>query len=291
MRYLSIIFAVLLFSSCFVSKKKFDAETAQRESYEARSMGLERDLNRANDTIATLRNELTDREGRITSYEQQLTSLDQEKEKLQNQLNQVVGNALSQQERMGTELRTKQNALSEKEGLITDLQTTIRQREEALREVMDKVKNAVRLYSREDLSVEMKNGKVYIALSDNLLFRSGSAKIDRKGKAAIGTLAEVLVAHPDMTIVVEGHTDNVPARGSAFEDNWDLSVLRATAVVRLLTDEYKLDPNQVTAAGKGEYAPKADNTAADGRAQNRRIEIMVEPKLDEIYQLVRSGSL
>jgi chemotaxis protein MotB len=125
-------------------------------------------------------------------------------------------------------------------------------------------------------------------MSDKLLFKSGSAAIESKGKEAIQVLAGVLDKTPDIDILVEGHTDSIPIRTAIYRDNWDLSVARATSIVRILTDEYQIAPIRLTASGKGEYSPKASNATPEGRATNRRTEIILSPKLDEIMQLLKT---
>jgi chemotaxis protein MotB len=136
------------------------------------------------------------------------------------------------------------------------------------------------------LSVEVKNGKVYVSMSDKLLFRSGSASVESKGRDALKVLADVLDKNTDIDVLVEGHTDNIPIKTAQFRDNWDLSVVRATSIVRVLTNDYKTSPLRVTASGKGEFMPRASNASPDGRASNRRTEIILSPKLDELMKLL-----
>jgi len=143
-------------------------------------------------------------------------------------------------------------------------------------------------FQTDELSVEIKNGKVYVSMSDKLLFKSGSAAIETKGKEAIKMLADVLSKNQDIDILIEGHTDNVPIRTAVYRDNWDLSVARATSIVRILTDEYKITPTRLTASGKGEFSPRALNDTPEGRASNRRTEIILSPKLDEIMELLKN---
>ena len=124
-------------------------------------------------------------------------------------------------------------------------------------------------------------------MSDKLLFKSGSATVETKGSEAIKLLAEVLNKNADIDILVEGHTDNIPIKTALYRDNWDLSVARSISIVRILTDDYKIAPLRLTASGKGEFTPRAPNTTAEGRALNRRTEIILSPKLDEIMQLLK----
>jgi len=151
------------------------------------------------------------------------------------------------------------------------------------------LRNALLGFKSDELSVEIKDGKVYVSMSDKLLFNSGSASIESKGLEAIKVLADVLNKNSDIDILVEGHTDNIPIKTVLYKDNWDLSVARAISIVRILTDEYKITPTRLTASGKGEYAPRASNSTPDGRAKNRRTEIILSPKLDEIMKLLKTN--
>ena len=149
------------------------------------------------------------------------------------------------------------------------------------------MRNALLGFNSDELSVEIKNGKVYVSMSDKLLFKSGSSTVEDKGKEALKLLADVLNKNTDIDILVEGHTDNVPIKTAVYKDNWDLSVARATSIVRILTLDHKIAPTRLTASGKGEYFPRADNDTAEGRAKNRRTEIILSPKLEEIMQLLK----
>lgn len=176
--------------------------------------------------------------------------------------------------------------LEEREKALKDLQDRIAARDQAMEDLRNKLKNALTGYQDGDLSVEVRNGKVYIAISDKMLFKSGSAAVEKLGKEALSKVATVLSKYPDMDLIIEGHTDNVPIKTERFADNWDLSVIRATSVVRILTVDYGLTANRVTPSGKGEFFPKASNDTPEGRSKNRRTEIIIAPKLDEIEQML-----
>jgi chemotaxis protein MotB len=148
------------------------------------------------------------------------------------------------------------------------------------------VKNALLGFTSDELSVEMKNGKVYISLSDKLLFKSGNANVEAKGREALKKVAEVLNKNNDVSIAIEGHTDNVPIKTALYKDNWDLSTARATNVVRLLTNEYGMDATKLSAVGKAEFFPVADNSTPEGKARNRRTEIVLSPNLEELMKLI-----
>ncbi|MFN4123763.1 MAG: OmpA family protein [Flavobacteriales bacterium] len=184
------------------------------------------------------------------------------------------------------ELENKERLLTERERALNDLKQRIARQDSITQRLNDIIRNALLGFNSDELSVEIKNGKVYVSMSDKLLFRSGSAAVETKGREAIKLLADVLNKNTDIDILIEGHTDNIPIRTNQFRDNWDLSVARATSIVRILTDEHRVNPVRVTASGKGEFQPRAGNDTAEGRALNRRTEIILSPKLEELMQLL-----
>ena len=184
------------------------------------------------------------------------------------------------------ELALKDKLLREKEIKLNELQNTLNSLDSVINRLNGIVTNALLGFKSDEISVEIKNGKVYVSMSDKLLFKSGSASIEKKGKEALVLLADVLSKNQDIDILVEGHTDNIPIKTAVYKDNWDLSVARATSIIRILTEEYKIDPKRVTPAGRGEFIPKTSNENAEGRAQNRRTEIILSPKLDELFKLI-----
>jgi len=161
---------------------------------------------------------------------------------------------------------------------------------QAQRNVMTKLKNsiadALMNYKTDELSVYTKDGNVYVSLAEKLLFKSGSDVVDPKGKEALKTLAQVLNTTKDITVMIEGHTDNVPIKTSKFKDNWDLSTARATSIVRILTKDDGFDSNRITASGRSQFHPIQANETAEGRAGNRRTEVILSPDLKELYKLL-----
>lgn len=295
--------ALVLLSSC-VSKKKYLTELTRREVSEDAERKVRADLEQSQAMVAerdrqiAMRNqEITQQMTQIGDLNDQLNAANLDKTKLENEvrdlqhsLDQLSSSALTNSQKMDAALKAKIEELNRKQQMIDELQQTIMQREEAMSNILNKITSAIERYSADELSVEMIDGKVYIAMSDKLLFQSGSAQVDKRGKEALGVLASVLEKDPDIKIMVEGHTDNVPLRsGGAIKDNWDLSVMRATTVVRILTQDFGMNPTQLTASGKGETTPKASNDTKEGRATNRRTEIVIEPRLDEIYQVIRTS--
>ena len=186
------------------------------------------------------------------------------------------------------ELLGKDAELKTKAERMDELDRRLRAQSDAMAGLKKKVTDALVNFNAEELTVSMKNGKVYVSLSEKLLFASGSAKVDPKGKEALGKLADVLRTNADINVMVEGHTDTIPIRTSTFQDNWDLSTARATSIVRLLTQTYMVPSERVEAAGRSEFQPIADNKSSEGRQRNRRTEIILVPELDELFDLVGS---
>lgn len=180
----------------------------------------------------------------------------------------------------------KEAALAEREKRIEELERIIADQDSIAQRLNQILREALLGFQSDELSVEIRNGKVYVSMSDKLMFKSGSASVEQKGKEALAVLARVLGQNKEFEILVEGHTDNVPIRTSRFPDNWELSVARATSMVRILVDEHGLDPNRLTASGKGEFSPRATNDTAEGRAKNRRTEIVLSPQLDELMDML-----
>ncbi len=161
---------------------------------------------------------------------------------------------------------------------------------QAQKDVMEKLKNtiadALMNYKADELTVQIKDGNVYVSLAEKLLFKSGSDNVDPKGKKAIKSLIDVIKSTKDITVLIEGHTDNVPIKTTQFKDNWELSTARASSIVRIMTTEYGFESSRITASGKSQFHPIQTNATVDGRAANRRTEIILSPNLNELYDLL-----
>ena len=233
---------------------------------------------------------------KITELETALKAKDQQIEQLEGQIDHMQSTSNSLLDRMadlsvinkeGAESINKSlESISQQYDFIEDLTSKIQSKDSLNLALVMNLKRSLDNVNDEDVQIEVKGGVVYVSISDKLLFRSGSHKITERAKEVLGKLANVINDHNDINILVEGHTDNVPIDRSCFEDNWDLSVKRATAVVRVLQENYYVAPERMTAAGRGEYIPKADNETDEGRSQNRRTEIIITPKLDQFFQLL-----
>lgn len=182
------------------------------------------------------------------------------------------------------------NELEETNARLVELEKILFKKDSVVNALKDKVSRALMGFADMGLAVELKNGKVYVSLDEELLFKSGSTVVDPKGVSALKKLAEVLEVNKDINITVEGHTDDVPyISSSTIQDNWDLSVKRATAIVRILMTNSNIDGSRILAAGRSKYQPVINSKAPDARKKNRRTEIILTPKLDELFQILESN--
>jgi chemotaxis protein MotB len=266
---LIIITAGLLFTSC-VPTRKFKDSQAQLQAVRADSTRLAGKVDELQNSVAQMK--------------QQIDGLNNKVADLNNKTGQLSTDAANKQ----SQLSMSQQQLAAQQKRLEQLQALMDQQKKATSEIRKKMADALTGFNSNELTVSIKNGKVYVSLQENLLFPSGSAVVNPKGKEALGKLAEVLNINPDITVNIEGHTDSIPIRGK-YKDNWDLSTARAGSIVRILTDDYKVDPIRVIASGHSQYDPVQSNSTADGRALNRRTEIILSPKLDELYKLLETS--
>lgn len=232
-------------------------------------------LSEATTNQQALNKALADKEAELNRVASQQKALDETLKKKESDL------AKLQQEIANTQ---KDNEAKNKR--IEELEAQLKAKEEAIANLKNNVTNALKGFSSDEVQVTEKDGNLHVALSENLLFKSGSFTVDTKGEDAIKKIAGVLNSADDFTIVVEGHTDNVPYNGTGqLKDNWDLSVKRATSVVRILTDG-GVNPAEIAASGRGEYHPVKENTTKEDKAANRRTEIILSPKIGKILDIL-----
>lgn len=267
--------ALLVGTTSCVSKKKYlEAENGrldalQREaSLRSQLVDCRDEGDRLSGLIAQLKRDTANMRRNIRNYQEMLST------------------NMGEQDKLNELLTRKMQELDERERTINQLQEMMDAQNEKVQQILKSVKDALMGFSSDELSVREENGKIYVAMSDKLLFRSGSATVDERGKEALAKLAEVLNKQTDVDVNIEGHTDTKPIHTARFADNWDLSVIRATSVVRILTKEYNVSPLQIVPSGRGEYVPVADNESAEGRSKNRRTEIIIAPKLDELLKIL-----
>ena len=254
-----IILTGIFFPSCVAKRKYLDAR-ANADQLRADSVRLAAQVSTQTENINKLQTTNSSLQQQISTLQRQMDSA-----------NQTAAGALAQSQRR-----------------LETLQSLIDQQRKTTSELRQKMTDALKGFNSNELSVAVKNGKVYVSLQENLLFPSGSAVVNPKGKQALGRLAGVLTINPDINVNIEGHTDSIPIR-SRYEDNWALSVARATSIVRILTKDYGVDPVRIIASGHSLYDPVDTNESKEGRAKNRRTEIILSPKLDELYKIIEQG--
>lgn len=265
--------ALLTLQAC-VSKKVL--MESQRETAVLRQDST--DLANRNEA---LRGNVSDLDKNIAGLKTNIQSLNNDIAHLNNQNGQLGQQTANQQNQLS---KTKEELQEQQLRLQQLLSLLERQRSQA-RELKDKMAEALKGFNSNDLTVIQKNGKVYVSLSENLLFPSGSAVVNEKGKDALSRLAAVLNLNTDISVDIEGHTDSIPIRGR-YTDNWDLSTARANSIVRILVKNYKVDPDNVIASGHSYFDPVESNSTSEGRSKNRRTEIILSPKLEEMYRLI-----
>jgi chemotaxis protein MotB len=275
---LPALFICLALHSCVVlSPKKYKALVAERDSLATRSGALE-------DTVAKLRADTMRLHREIRDLKNTYNNLNGTYNALNDKYNSLNNNFNASSSRV-TELSSD---LKKREARLKEVEDALKKRDEATNALKDKLQQALLGFQQNGLTVDIRNGKVYVSLTDKLLFPSGSIVIDARGKQALTQLAAVLNKETDINIAVEGHTDDKKVINlGQIKDNWDLSVLRSTSVCRYLTEVEKIDPHRLTATGKSEYQPIDPANTTDARTKNRRIEIILTPKLDELYNLIK----
>ena len=299
MRKLLIIAALSLVCSSCVSNKVYNASRAELMRLEsemsalrARHSALEQLNNELNGEKLGLQDNLSKLTADYDALRQQYASLDADRAKLARDLDQLrdmldKGNA--EASRMLQELQRNQSDLEERSQRVEELEAMLKAREEAIATIRRQVSDALLGFEGKGLTISTRDGKVYVSMEDKLLFRSGSYEIGREGEKAVRDLAKVLAANPDINVMVEGHTDDVRYTPNAYlKDNLDLSAKRATTVVRLLLENKDIAPERIVAAGRGESLPIAEGKTAEARAKNRRTEIILTPKYDELMKLMET---
>ncbi len=313
--FLAVIGSSIFLSSCVSAKVYKDLEDrhAQLQEENRELSGNLQDLqakNQQNEAdLATLQTEYEKTKAERDRLQQEYNATSQSYEKLKSSYDALEANSSSalaenskRNRELLAELDAKEKALAAEKARLEKLEKDLAARSKRVDELesviaakdakMNALKNAISKalvnFEGKGLTVEQRDGKVYVSMENKLLFSSGSWAVGAEGKKAVQQLATVLAQNPDIAVLIEGHTDNVPYNGSGqLNDNWDLSTKRATAIVQLLQASANIDPQNLTAAGRGEHAPVASNETAEGKAKNRRIEVILTPKLDEINKLLQ----
>lgn len=281
-----------------VSKKKLnEANTAldahknllsrceeRSRDLEAQILELNRKLEMADGTIRKSSDDVVAAAARVKALEDQILVLKNSQSTLLEQLNTA-----SVINKTGAEsIKRSLDAIAQQSQYIKELTKTMQYKDSVNLALALNLKRSLSDFNDKDVAIEVKKGVVYISLSDNMLFKTASATINPAADRVLGKIASILNDQKDLDILVEGHTDNVPIANECLNDNWDLSAKRATAVVRALQSKYNVDPARMTAGGRSEYVPRSSNSSAAGRAENRRTEIIVLPKLEQFFKLLEA---
>lgn len=275
--------AVMLLMSACVSKKVLKGEQVKYVELQTEYNRLQSQLKDCNDLTAENSRKKSALENEIAALKKQVDYLNTNNSQALKQLENLSVISSSQAESIKKSL----DNIGAKDAYIQGLQTAINQKDSLNLALVTNLKGAIGNLDDKDINIKVDKGVVYIDISDKLLFKSGSYEVSDRAKEVLGKVALVLKNQPDIEFMVEGHTDNVPFKGNGvLTDNWDLSVKRATSVVRILQSQYGLNPAKMAAAGRGEYLPVADNSTADGRSANRRTRIVILPQLDQFFKLL-----
>ena len=285
--------AIILLSSFFffscVSSKKFKKSQADYTELQNKYGQLQTTLNTCNDEKAELARQKTsletDKAGlndRIADLNKQIDFLKTNNTTVLRQLQDLSVVSSSQAENIKKSL----DNIGAKDAYIQDLQSAMARKDSLNLALVMNLKGAVGNMEDQDINIKVDKGVVYIDISDKLLFKSGKYELTSQAKTVLGKVAAVLKNQPEIEFMVEGHTDNVAYRSGVLLDNWDLSVKRATSVVRILQKDYGLDPKKMAASGRGEYNPIAENNSSENKAINRRTRIVILPQLDQFFQLL-----
>ena len=251
-------FTIGIFLTSCVSNKKFAVSQAKVEKLQ-------------NDSVAA--------QGKLKECNINVNNLYADKTYLLNEYALVQSDLAS----LTTESKT---IIADQSKRLKSLQSNLQAQKDVMEKLKNSIADALMNYKADELTVHIKDGNVYVSLAEKVLFKSGSDNVDPNGKKALKSLVEVIKSTKDITVLIEGHTDNVPIKTTQFKDNWELSTARASSIVRIMTTDYGFDSNRITASGKSQFHPIQTNATVDGRAANRRTEIILSPNLNELYDLL-----
>jgi chemotaxis protein MotB len=270
----------MLFSCA--GSKKLKALQSKYDSLNNSYSTLQNDLKNCNGKTADLSRDKSNCDAQVAALNKQIAFLKDNNTQALKQLEDMSVISSSQAQ----SIRKSLDNLGAKDAYIESLQSALSHKDSLNMALVNNLKGAIGNLNDQDINIKVEKGVVYVDISDKLLFASGKYNVAQRAQEVLGKVATVLKAQPHIEFMVEGHTDNVPYRHGDLLDNWDLSVKRATAVVRILQNKYGLEPAKMAAAGRSEYLPVADNATTDGRALNRRTRIVILPQLDQFFKLL-----
>jgi chemotaxis protein MotB len=275
-----VLLASTLFTSC-VSKKKFTALQGEQEKLTAKYNALDGSLNKCELENNDLKSKLDGKNKQIGTLQDEVDYLKKSQNNLINSMSDLAVLSKTGAESMKKSLEI----MNDQSRYIKDLNQESARKDSINLALVTNLKRSLSNVNDKDVSVEVRGGVVFVSISDKMLFKSGSHEINSSANKVLAKIATIIKDHKDLNVMVEGHTDDVPIRTDCVADNWDLSVKRATAVVRYLESNHKINPERLTAAGRGDNDPKEDNKSNAGRSKNRRTEIVLTPRLDQFMEL------
>jgi len=275
------VLAAASLTSC-VSNKKLKAEQDKYAKLNTFYMQVQDDLKKCRDEEAEASRRRAQLESEVASLNKQIDFLKENNNTVLNQLKDLSVISSAQAESIKKSL----DNIGAKDAYIQNLQSALSRKDSLNMALVMNLKGALNDINDSDVEIKVEKGVVFISISDKMLFKSGSADVTDKAMNVLGKVAQVLNSKPEIEFMVEGHTDNVAIKNNCIADNWDLSVKRATSVVRLLQNRFNIDPKRMTAGGRGEYIPLQGNETAEGKAANRRTRIVILPQLDQFFQLL-----
>jgi len=286
MKYFNFLVAGLIiisFASC-VSKKKLQQAEVRYAQLDSFYVKVQQDLKTCRDEEEANARKRAQLESEAQALYKEIDFLKQNNSQMINQLKDLSVISSSQAESIKKSLEN----IGSKDIYIQDLQKAISRKDSLNMALVMNLKSALTDINDTDIEIKVEKSAVFISISDKMLFRTGSYEVNERAMTVLGKVAQVLNSRPEIEFMVEGHTDNVPIKNNCIADNWDLSTKRATSVVRLLQNQFKIDPKRITAGGRGEYLPVAANDDATGKNLNRRTRIVILPQLDQFFKLLES---
>jgi len=284
-------------------KNDYDSLSTQNEAVISERNSLQNQLDQLQKKYDSLMSDRNTLQQELTALHKKYDALNESYSALEQNSSKEIADNIQKNRELLAQLEAKELALAaendrllkleadmqERSQRIAELELLITSKDQAMRDLKNAISSALTAFEGKGLTVEQRNGKVYVSMENKLLFKSGSWAIGSKGRIAIEQLGSVLADNPEIAVLIEGHTDNDPfSSGGQIANNWDLSTKRATAIVQILSENASINPESLTAAGRGEYAPIASNDDTEGKAKNRRIEVILTPKLDEISKLLNN---
>jgi len=285
---LAMAASMTMMVSC-VSSKKYKGLESDYGVLNNKYKQAQDDIKRCEDDLLKSNSTAQNLNTQVDNMQKRLQERQKEVEFLQGNSQQVLGRLQDlsvMSDKQAESVKKSLDKLAERDIYIKDLQSAMARKDSLNLALVMNLKGSLMNVADEDIDVKVEKGVIYISISDKLLFQSGSFILSTRAMDVLGKVANVLNNQPNIEFLVEGHTDNVPIRGGTMKDNWDLSVLRATSVVRTLQERFSINPKRMTAGGRSEYVPLASNSTADGKAANRRTRIVVLPQLDQFFQLL-----